>query len=789
MSSLNPDNTYQHESGGDPENIPDLTYENFKHFHDTYYHPSNSMVFMYGNDASDDRFEIIDSYLSGFEKLEVESTIKEQKILSKIADKTMYFDPGESTDTKGYISLNWLLPATEHTLQYAILDKILTGSPTAPLYKTLVESGFGEDVAPFFGFELDLLQPMASFGLKGVNPTNFTRVIELIKEILAGVVRNGLNPKDIDAALNSTEFSLREYDTGRYPKGLAMMQNIIVDWVYNRDFMASLSFEDQLGQIRTNLQKNPRYFEELITKYLIQNTHEMVFNLLPQPGLNKNIELTESTKLASYKTSLTDSQLEALIVETNELTEFQKQIDTPEQIKTLPSLDFADLAGSPEGIPSEITLDNEVSVHTHAMDTSGLLYLDVGFDLSNIDAKLYSYLPLYTRLMSELSTSKYSVEEINQLLDLYTGNFMPAILNTDTVTGGLVRWLFVRGKVLPTNLGYLTDIFTEILLTLKLDNKDKVKQILIDIKSSLEANMISDGRSYGVMAINSGISSTGSFDEVTGGYRYLQWLREAIDSLDANWIQVLGDLQKLQQTLFQKQNMLINLTASQEDVQKISKDIRNFISILPSGKSNSSNILIESYADKTAFIIPTKVNYVCYGVNLKQSTLELSGALDVAVNQTNFEYLWNKVRAQGGAYGCYMSINKLSGVLNIASYRDPRFEDTMADYKSISDYLLNLNLTKEELLIPIVGAIGSFDKYLNPRQKGWTSLMRTLTGRTFEQLVDLRQEILGADLSDLKNLGNVLAENFDRGSWSVFCSQSSFDKVSDKGGYEVIRPI
>jgi presequence protease len=791
LNGLNPDNTFSHDSGGNPAKIPTLTYEQFVNFHKTYYHPANCLVYIYGDDLSDDRFELVAEYLDKFDKIVVDSQVEVQQKLSGVKESVAYFDPGDDVSGKGYASTSWLLPRKEDTLPLSILDKILTGSPTAPLYKALITSGLGEDTAPLFGFELDLIQPMVSYGLKGVASKDQTKVQDLVQKTLADIVSDGLDPKDVEAAINSTEFQLREYDTGRYPKGLSMMFDIVVDWVYDRDFMTTLAFEKELLELKQQIASNPRFFEDLIQKELLENTHKLNFTYLPKNNYLKEISNKEIAELEVYKKSLSLDQLDELISDTTKLKEFQDRKDTPEEIATLPKLTFEDLQGKPEVIPSLENKIQDVPIYYHDIHTNGVAYIDIGFNLDMIESRYYPYLSLYSRLFTELDTDLHTANEINQLLDLHTGNFSTTVVNMQKVDSTeTVRYLFLRGKVLPNNTDRLLDIWVEVLQKLKLDNKDKVKQILTDLRSSLEANMLSDGKAYGTMAVNSLVSKIGSFDEVTSGYKYLAWLREILSKVDTDWQGVLDDLQYIEDNLFVKNGLVINITIDKKEHDRLEKKITTFVSNFQLGVPKKSEILIQNYTDKTVFIVPTKVNYVCYGLNLKEVFAgSLGGRLDVVLNHLNFDYLWAKIRAQGGAYGSRSTLDKLTGVLNIWSYRDPRFEGTMQDYSILAAYLKEIKLDKNDILNSVIGSIGKFDQYLSPKDKGWMSLIRSLTGRSYEQLSEIRQQILEADVQDFHKLGETLDKSFESGKWAVFSSQDSFDGVNGKDEFDLIRPL
>ncbi|HIC85727.1 MAG TPA: peptidase M16, partial [Desulfobacterales bacterium] len=263
LQSLFPDSPYGFDSGGNPKEIPNLTYEQFKAFHERFYHPSNSRIFFYGDDDPETRFKIIDHYLKDFEPLEIDSRILPQHPFPSPRVVERPYMVGEDTDSpKAMVTCNWVLGETAETLKnfsLRVLEYILLGMPGSPLRKALIESGLGEDLAGD-GLGAELLQIYFSTGLKGVDEKELPSVPELVKETLTKLAEAGIDQGTVEAGLNAIEFRLRENNPGRFPRGLVLMLRALTTWLYDHDPFAMLCFEKPLSRIRASVEKG-NYFE------------------------------------------------------------------------------------------------------------------------------------------------------------------------------------------------------------------------------------------------------------------------------------------------------------------------------------------------------------------------------------------------------------------------------------------------------------------------------------------------------------------------------------------------
>ncbi len=374
---LFPDNTYGLDSGGDPTVIPDLTYEQFKSFHETYYHPSNARLFFYGDDEPEERLRFLNKWLKDFDKIDVDSTVAVQQPFSEPKTFVIPYDAAEggSDAKKGMMTINWLLAEGSDpklTLSLHILEYILVGSQASPLRKALIDSGLGEDLAGA-GLENELKQVFFSTGLKGMDVNDADQVETLIETTLKQLAHDGIEADMIEAAVNSTEFWLRERHTGHFPRGLALMLDSLTRWLYDGDPIAPLAFEAPLQSIKQHISDGEPYFETLIATYLLDNTHRTRIILKPDIAIGKQKQTEEEERLAQVKTAMSQEEIEAVVAKTAELKRLQEAPDSPEALATLPMLTLGDLDKKDKTIPLEIVKEDKTELLYHDLFTNGII--------------------------------------------------------------------------------------------------------------------------------------------------------------------------------------------------------------------------------------------------------------------------------------------------------------------------------------------------------------------------------------------------------------------------------
>lgn len=784
QQSLFPDITYGLDSGGDPKVIPSLTYENFRDFHLKFYHPSNARIFFYGNDDPDKRLEILDEYLREFGKASPGSEVPLQPEIPEPKRIVREYAAGAAEEApadglKGMVTLNWLLPETADpvtNLAFSVLEYILLGMPGSPLRKALIESGLGEDVAGS-GLESELRQMFLSTGLKGIDPEDADKIEALIFDTLSALVRDGIDPATIEAGLNTIEFRLRENNSGNFPQGLVLMLHSLSTWLYDADPLALLAFEAPLEEVKTKA-KSAGFFEDLIKRHLLDNRHRSVVLLKPEPGLAaKEIE-DESSRLAEMKRTFSSEQVQAVMENAEELRGLQSEPDPPEALAKIPMLALTDLSRQNKTIPVEPSDIEGVCSLYHDIFTSGIAYLDTGFNLRVLPREYLPYAPLFGRALLEMGTTRESFVSLSQKISRKTGGIRPEVFASAVkASDEPAAWLFLRSKAMIPRAGELCDILAEVLTSANLDNKDRFHQMVLEEKGRQERKMVPSGHQVINQRIRAHFHQADWVKEVVSGISYFQFIGRLAHRIETEWEKVLADLENIRSLLVNRSAMVFNLTVDREHLHRIEQHLDRLAQALPRGAAEVKSWSPELFPGFEGISIPAQVNYVGKGANLFQQGYEFRGACKVIAGYVRTSWLWEKIRVQGGAYGGFCLFDRLSGTFTYVSYRDPNLLKTVENFDATARFLKTAELGRDEIQKAIIGTIGEMDTYMLPDTRGYVSLLRRLTGDDDEGRQRMREEVLATTERDFRQFAEVLEKVAEHGIVKVLGSQTSIDSA------------
>ncbi len=784
QQSIYPDTPYGFNSGGDPEVIPNLSYAEFKAFHQNYYHPSNAYIYFYGDDPEDARLTLLDAWLNDFDKKEINSQLPLQPAFSQPKQITHPYDSGDSPDAKSYLTVNWLMPETadlQTTMGLSILSHILLATPASPLKKALLDSGLGEDVIG--GYQEELRQGYFSAGLKGVLNENLAKAENVIHTTLAELAKNGIDPQTVAASLNTIEFRLREQNTGHYPRGLFLMLNALSTWLYDGNPLDGMSFEAPLQAIKSAAARG-NYFETLIKDHFLNNPHRTTLHLIPDPQEGKRKEKAEQERLEKVRAGLSQTELEALIKTTVELKQRQETPDSPEALATIPALKLKDIEPTIKTIPIEVRQSGETKVLFHDLFTNGIVYFDLGFDLHNLPAELMPYAGLLGRALLQMGTETEDYVQLTQRIGSQTGGIgSAAITSTVRESSDSALWFFLRGKAISSKANQLLAIFKDVLLTAKFDNRERFKQMVLEDKARSEASLIPNGHRVVNARLRARFSEADWAAEQMGGIEHLFFLRKLADEIEQDWPSVLEKLETVRRLLINRSTSIANVTVDAESFAAFSPQLDSFLEALPSRKVSQPAFkpTLPKNLPNEGLTIPAQVNYVGKGANLYQLGYEPHGSVNVITNFLGTTWLWEKVRVQGGAYGGFSVFDMNSGTFTFLSYRDPNILPTLENYDNTVKFINELDLSHEELTKSIIGTIGDLDAYLLPDAKGWVSLNRYLINYTDEMRQALRDEVLTTRLEHFKQFARVLAELNKHGQIVVLGAADAIEKTNQEG--------
>jgi hypothetical protein len=783
VQSLFPDTPYRFDSGGDPTRIPDLAFERFLRFHRQFYHPSNARIFFYGNDDPDNRLRIIQEYLKDFEALSVDSKPILQPPLDQPGRILRPVAVGEDAkeDPKGWITLNWLLCETVEVIPnmaFHMLEYILLGMPGSPLRKALIDSGLGEDIAGE-GLGAELRQMYFSSGLKGIDVTQADKVEALILDTLRKLVQERIDPLTVQAAVNTAEFRLRENNTGNYPRGLLYMLRALTTWLYDSDPLALLAFEEPLNAIKSKIASGRPYFEELIDRFFLQNPHRMTLILEPDPALRQQEEEEEQSRLKAVRSAMSASDIQRVVENTRELHRLQEAPDPPEALASIPQLRLQDLDPTNKTLPIDVSAPEGTRLLYHDIFTNGILYLDVGFDLRFLPPHLLSYVPLFGRALLEMGTQKEDFVSLSQRISAATGGIHPRPFVSATHTEqDCTAWLFLRGKATVDKARDLTAILQDVILTPRLDNRSRFRQMVLEEKARAEQRLIPGGHQVVGRRLRSHFGAAHWASEQMDGISYLLFLRDLAQDVDKRWPDVLDALESFRRLLFNQRALLLNTTVDESAYEGAEAHLIELADALPDATPEAPAWESHSPPLNEGMIIPAQVNYVGKGGNAYDLGYRFHGSALVITRYIRNAWLWDQVRVRGGAYGAFCTLDRFSGVLSFVSYRDPNLLQTLASFDRTAQFLRETHLEQAELTKSIVGSIGDLDTYRLPDAKGYASMVRYLTGDTDGARQQMRDEVLGTTPEDFKAFAEMLDQVKEQGLVKVLGSSGAIDAAA-----------
>ena len=786
LNSLFPDNAYSVESGGDPEVIPELTYEQFLDFHRKYYHPSNSYIYLYGDMDMEEKLRWLDEkYLSDFENEPVDSEIHLQKPFTEMKEVVQEYSIAseESEEDNTYLSYNKVIGTTldeKLYLAFEILDYALLSAPGAPLKKALLDAGVGKDISG--SYDNGVYQPIFSVISKNANVEQKEEFVRVIEDTLKDIVKNGINKKALRAGINYHEFRFREADFGNYPRGLMYGLQLFDSWLYDETkpfihMQAIPTFEFLKEQVETG------YFEELIQKYLLDNTHGSIVIIKPERGRTARMDKELADKLQAYKDSLSKEEIDALVKATKELEEYQEEESAPEDLAKIPVLGREDISREIAPIYNKELETSGVKLVHHGVETNGIGYTALLFDLSGIPEEKLPYISILQSVLGIINTKNYEYSELFNEINVHTGGIGTSLeLYTDVtkVKEKEFRATFeIKGKALYPKMDVLFSMMREILMESDLGDEKRLKEILAMLKSRLQMSFLSSGHTTAALRSLSYTSPMAKFKDDTDGIGYYEVVKELEENFEEKKAELIANLRQIAQQIFRKDNLIISYTSSADGLAPMEEAFTKIADTLHT-EEKEAEIPCEIHCVKRneGFKTSSKVQYVARTGNFIDRGVEYTGALQILKVILSYDYLWQNVRVKGGAYGCMSSFNRI-GEGYLVSYRDPNLEKTMEIYEGVVDYLKNFNVDDRDMNKFIIGTISNIDRPMNPAAKGSRSMNLYMNHVSAEMIREERDQILDAQQSDIRALADVLQALLDAHELCVIGSEEKIEEQKE----------
>ncbi len=778
MSSLFPDTVYRHESGGEPLHITELTHEQLLDYHSRYYHPSNAYIVLYGNIPSEKSLAFLnDRYLDEFNSREVASAIEPQKPWHCPAH--IEFDaPGtREDDGLATVAVNWLYGSSldpMNRIEGKIVSRYLLDTEGSPLRRALIDSGLGEDLAEISGFESELVQNTFAAGLRKANPEACDRITETIYRVLEDQASGNFDAALLEGALRQQEFRLREVeDNGFLPYNLMLAERCFASWIYDGDPLMHLRFSGTIETLKNRLVKEPGYFESIIRERFLDNRHYLVS--VVRASSKKGEELARQTRahVGRLTKDFDSSQKARLYETTKKLSAYQSAPPSSDALASLPQLTMEDLPRKNRVTPAEETTVNGAKMYLHPLSTSGIVYLDCGFDVTGLDKQGLLLLPLLTEVLTRCGAAGYDSAQMATRISRATGGVSSSIHAEARCDGGgtPVISCMVHIKSLQERIDDAQQIVTDVLSAPKLEDPKLVKDCLYEMRNDMSNSIISNGHSYALRHAAAKLDATAWVHECTDGITQLRFLDELLVQDDMESL-IVG-LKSLFTSCVTQEGLFFSITA--EEPRYYLTHVERIARCLPQGPGTgtASGFSQQPRLRIHGIEINSSVNFVARAQVLEAlSPQRMANAL-VLSRILSTGYLWQSIRMEGGAYGGFSRYGFSQPVFCFGSYRDPHITRTLDAYdKSLQD--VRRHLDAGTLQQNIMGAIGKIDTPRTPHSQGLRETLNRVRGFFPDYRQAIRDAVLSSNIERIREIAGALGDQRN-GAVTVLGNRGALD--------------
>lgn len=761
QSALFPTNTYHYNSGGEPQDIPNLTHDQLTAFHAAHYHPSNAYFMTYGNlDAATHQAKFEAQVLQHFDYAPLELNIAdEQRYTSPQVVKTRYaVDANESTQQKTHIVVGWLLDRInklEETVDAQLLSSVLLDNSASPLRQALETTDLANAPSELCGMEDSLSEAVFVCGVEGSEAEHSDAIEQLILDVIQQVAKEGVPQSQLEAILHQTELAQREVGGGHIPYGLQMMMKLLSPTLHGADPVAVLNIDPLLQRLQEKI-KDPEYIKGVAQK-LLDNPHRIRLTAEPDNALAKVESDAEAERLATLQATLTDADKSAIIEATHALKERQEQEDDP---SVLPCVTIADAPKTlliPTGTQR---VEDQTTVDQFAVGTNGLAYQQIITELTDIPEHLLDALPLFCECITELGAAGEDYLALQTRQAAISGGISARIaFRTDPYDTQKVKTQFIlSGKALVRNHQSLTNLLQDVFTQARFDELDRIRELIAQIRAHRESTITQSGHQLAMVAASSGHTPYGQLSHRWDGLEGIRTTIALDNKLQDNdeLQRFAGHLQELQTLITQSPRKFLIVSE-----QKTQEALTQHIHHCWQDKTNNAAVADDATSSftpspvHTAWVTSTQVNFCAAMFPAVPAAHADAPALTVLGHYLRNGYLHRAIREQGGAYGGGASFSADAAAFRFFSYRDPRLEETLEDFKHSVDWLNQQAQEPRQLEEAILGVISDIDKPSSPAGEAIGTYYANEHGRTSAFRNQFRQAIMQVTFEDLQRVAST----------------------------------
>lgn len=754
LNTILPSHTYSVISGGDPLVIPTLKYTDLLHFHKTYYHPSNSRFYSYGNFPLEDHLKFVnDQYLFLMDKIDtsaskVPSEIRWNKPRKKhilCKPDPMIADPNRP----GSIAIGYLcndITDIQENFEMHILSQLLLRGPNSPFYKSLVESNIGVAFGPMTGFEPQCKDTMFIVSLLGVKENDFEKVENVFNETVYKVIEQDFSKDRVEAVLHSIELQTKHQSSNF---GLQLLFNLTPLWNHNGDLIKSMRINEAIRKFREKMNKNPKYLQDLVKTYFVENTHKLTITMLPHEKYDHEKAVAERELLESKLKQLSKEDLDQIYIDGKILLEEQqKQVD----VNVLPTLKIEDIKEDVERYNLVDVKVVDVPLQIATEPTNGVCYYRGILNTQDLAPELKSLLPLFNNIISKMGTNNYDYRNFDQLIQLKTGglNFMNHIVEHKNDLLEYEEGILIESYCLDQNVNDMWKLWLELFNNVKLSEIERFKT-LVKINAADLINGIADlGHTYAMSSAASLVSPVMKFKENLSGMEYVLKMKKIAQTQDFDL--VLNQMQEISNYVLNKQHLRSAINLCPNNKEKILESIAEFYSSLKGEpkKTYSSiyNKHIETGDNAVHYVLPYTVNYTAKAIFTVPYSDPDFAPLQILAKLITSVYLHPEIREKGGAYGGGATVSS-DGIFRFYSYRDPNSTRTLDLFDKTYDFLLKHSLRQSDIDEAKLGVFQSLDSPISPCNRG---MIRFKYNITDDDIQEQRQQLKAVTKEQLMNV-------------------------------------
>lgn len=753
LKELYPDTTYRFNSGGDPQEIPRLSYEDLSQFHRVHYHPSNAWFFTYGHLPLSDHLAFIQThYLKAFDRIDPDTAVASQPRWThpRTASAVYPVQPGEAIERKHQACVAWLLGDIRNTyelLALSVLNDVLLGNPASPLRKALIDSGLGSALSDSSGLDTDNRDTFFAAGLKNVAAEDATRIQDILFDTLDTLRREGIDKEWIESALHQIEFHRKEITNTPYPYGLRLLLGITGIWIHGGDPMRVLDIDADMNRLRAEALEGD-LLEHMIGRFFLDNPHRVLFTLSPDPDMNEREIRRLESELLRLDETLSDQ-------DRREIEALERQLELrqqgPEDVSCLPTLHRSDLT---EDIRIVVPSRQDARLTCYDQPTSGICYLSAVFGAGCLPKRLIPAVPFFTHCLTQIGTRKHSYIEIARMTDRYTGGLAAAChartLQDDA--GGCLPIVQIHAKCLNRNLTPTLELVSELLCEWAFTDLVRLKNLVLEYHAALESAIVENGHRLAMSRASRHTGRTSVLSECWGGIEHILWVRSLAKDPSSKALEALADmLLEVAEALLHRANVEIAVVGEAEAVEKASA----LSGMLASGLKDlgETDGFVEPYLEppeelpREGWTTATSVSFVAQSFSVPAIGHPDAAALSVMARMIRSLYLHREVREKGGAYGGFAVYNPEDGVFHMASYRDPQIAATLEAFRGAIDFIASGQYTESDVDEAVLQVCADIDKPDTPAVAAKKAFFRSMirlqddVRRRFkERLVRMRRE-------------------------------------------------